>query len=263
MPKVSIIMGVYNAQKREKILSDSINSILNQTFKDFEFIICDDGSDDRTLDILHEYEKNDSRIKILKNVKNMGLAYTLNKCLKYCKGDYIARMDDDDISRLNRLEKQVEFLNQNYDYDLVAMNVNLFDENGIWGEKSYPEKIKKEDFLFTSPITHPTIMVRKKAFDKVDGYKEKWYTNRTEDYDLFMRMFCSGVNFYIIQDKLFDYREDKNCYQKRKYKYRINECVVRVIDFGKLKLYPKAIPYVLKPLIVGLLPSSIIKKIHR
>ena len=101
-------MGAYNVGNK-KILEKSINSILNQTYKDFEFIICDDGSTDNTLDIISNICQNDKRVRIIKNNKNKGLTYSLNHCLKYAKGEYIARMDADDESTLDRFEKQLKF----------------------------------------------------------------------------------------------------------------------------------------------------------
>jgi glycosyltransferase involved in cell wall biosynthesis len=106
-PQISVIMAVYNG---EKYLAEAIESILNQTFKEFEFIIIDDGSKDNSLNIIKRYAKKDSRIIIIKNEKNMKLAWSLNKGLKIARGKYIARMDSDDISLTDRLEKQYYFL---------------------------------------------------------------------------------------------------------------------------------------------------------
>ncbi len=112
--EVSIIMGVYNC---EKYLRESIDSILNQTFKDWELIICDDGSSDKTYYIVQEYQsKYPERIKVIQNKKNLGLNETLNRCLKLAKGKYIARQDGDDISFKNRLEEEYNFLEKILDY---------------------------------------------------------------------------------------------------------------------------------------------------
>lgn len=260
MPKVSVIMGVYNITNKP-VLEKAINSILNQTFKDFEFIICDDGSIDETLEIVKEICNNDERVVFLKNEKNMGLAYVLNKCLKHSKGEYIARMDSDDESTLDRLEKQVRFLDTHSDYGVVSSNANLFDDNSVWGELNYSEEIKKEDFLKNNPVVHGAVMVRKSVYDVVDGYRDIPMTYRVEDYDLFMRIFSKGIRIYTIQEKLFNYREDENAQKRRKYKYRINEARVRAYGFKILGLYPKGIIYIIKPLIVGLLPLSLKRKI--
>ncbi len=108
MPKVSVIMGVYNC-KDFQLLDKSIDSILEQTFPDFEFIICNDGSTNETLTVLKEYEKRDPRIKVLSYEKNKGLNYALNYCLKSASGEFIARQDDDDQSDKYRFEKQIKF----------------------------------------------------------------------------------------------------------------------------------------------------------
>ena len=106
-PAISVIMTAYNT---EKYIKEAIESILNQTFKDFEFIIVDDGSTDNTRLIIEEYAKKDRRIKILYNKKNLGIVKSLNKAIAIAKGKYIARMDSDDVSKLNRLEKQFVFM---------------------------------------------------------------------------------------------------------------------------------------------------------
>lgn len=259
---ISVLMGIYNIPSKE-ILEKSINSILNQSYKNIEFIIIDDGSTNDTYKWAKEITKNDKRVILKKNEKNLGLTKTLNKCLKLATGEFIARMDGDDYSHKDRFEKQLSFLKNNKEYQLVGCNIENFDENGVWGKRIVPEIIKKEDFLFTSPIPHPTIMTYKKNLESVNGYRETWQTDRNEDYDLFMRMFSKGMKMYNIQEILFSYREDQKCYSKRKYKYRICEMIVRARGFKELKLYPKGIPYVIKPLIVGLIPQKILKKVRK
>lgn len=261
MPKISVIMGVYNTTKKE-ILKKSINSILNQTYKDFEFIICDDGSTDNTLKVIQEICKNEDRVIIIKNEKNRGLAYTLNKCLGIANGEYIARMDADDESMPTRFEKQVEILEKNSDIDVVNCNINVFDDEGIYGERIYNENITKKDFLLSNPIVHPAVMIRKKAYELVKNYRDIDITYRNEDYDLFMRMQIKNIKMYTIQEKLFNFREDKNSYERRKYRYRINEYKIKVENFKKLGLLPKYYIYCLKPLIVGIIPIRILKKIR-
>ena len=262
MKKVSIIMGIYNIPSKD-ILRTSIDSILNQTYKNIEFIIVDDGSTNDTYEWAQEITSYDKRVVLHKNEVNKGLTKTLNIALKYATGEFIARMDGDDFCEPDRIEKQVSFLENNKEYSLVASNMNLFDENGIWGERKNNKVINKNDFLFTSPIPHPTILTYRWCFDKVNGYKEIWYTNRNEDYDIFMRMFANNIRMYVIQENLYYYREDKTCYSKRKYKFRICEFMVRLNGFYQLRLYPKAIVYVVKPLIVGLIPQKILKKMRK
>lgn len=259
--KVSVIMGIYNIPTKD-ILKKSIESILNQTYKNIEFIIIDDGSTNNTYEWAKEIISDDDRVKLTKNEKNIGLTKTLNLCLKQASGKYIARMDGDDYCELDRIEKQIVFLKENK-CDLVATNICNFDDDGVWGYRKNSEKICEKDFLFTSPIVHPTILCYKWCYEKVNGYNEKWYTNRNEDYDLFMRMYANGIRINTIQENLYYYREDEVCYAKRKYRYRICEFCVRMMDFKLLRLYPKCIPYIFKPLIVGLIPQKILRNLRK
>lgn len=256
MPKVSIIMGVYNTPN-EEMLSQAINSIINQTYSDWEFVICDDGSTDRTWDILCKLVNQDSRIVLIKNEENMGLASTLNNCLDISNGEYIARQDADDYSLPERLEKQVEFLNKNNEYSIVGTRANLFDLNSIWGTRGEAGQRVKKDFLWGTPFIHPTVMMRKEDLKKVNGYYVSKETLRTEDYDLFMRMYSLGMKGYVLPEVLFSYREDRIAYTKRKYRYRIDEARVRYKGFKKLGLMPLGFLYVMKPLLVGLIPGAL------
>lgn len=133
MPNVSIIMGVYNC-KNYNLLRKSVESILQQTYKDYEFIICNDGSTNNTLEELKKIAQSDSRIKIISYEKNRGLNHALNECLAVSQGKYIARQDDDDVSKPERLKKQVQFLDENREYAIVGTCADVFDNNGIWGE---------------------------------------------------------------------------------------------------------------------------------
>ena len=129
--KISVIMGIYNC---ENTLSEAIESILDQTYTNWELIMCDDGSSDRTMEIANEYlSKYPDEIVLMKNKKNRGLNYTLNKCLKKTKGDYIARMDGDDICSPDRFQKEVAVLNNNDDIYIVSSDMAFFDEKGVWG----------------------------------------------------------------------------------------------------------------------------------
>lgn len=265
MPRVSVIMGIYNTPNKE-MLKTSIDSILNQTFKDFEFIICNDGSTNNCFRWAKEICKDDDRVIFIENSINKGLAYTLNYCLKEAKGEYIARMDDDDESHLDRFEKQVKFLDSNKDIGLVGSNMYLFDsKRGNWGIRKYKEYVKKEDFLYRVAVPHPTIMARKTAYDLIGGYRDIPRTLRVEDYDCFMRMFAKGIKMYNFQTPIFNYREDSRGAKKKKYKYRFNEMWVRKEGFkelGLLKNFQNYI-YVVKPLLAGLVPQKLIKDRQR
>lgn len=258
MPEISVIMGVYNSQS-EYMLRRAINSIRNQTFTDFEFIICNDCSTKSFIsDVLKEYEMMDGRIRVINNKTNLGLAASLNHCLQYAKGKYIARQDDDDISLPTRLEKQRDFLDGNQDnYALVSCNIILIDNNGIWGKQNLKEYPKVNDLMYGTTYVHPALMLRKDAMDKVGNYTVKDITKRTEDYDLYMKLAEAGYNGKNIQEYLFIYFQGIETYNKQLFKYRIDEYKLKKHWFKRLKLYPKGLIYLIKPLISGICPKSL------
>lgn len=261
--KISVLMGLYNTRNKE-ILEKSLKSILNQTYKNFELIICDDGSTNDCFKWAKDICNNDTRVIFIENSSNRGLAYTLNRCLNEAHGEYIARMDDDDESHLDRFEKQVKFLDNNPEYDIVGSNMNLFNDNGIWGKRKYKEIPQAKDFLYRVAVAHPTIMCRAEALKRVNGYRDIPQTLRVEDYDLFMRMFAKGSKIYNFQEPIFNYREDANGAKKKKYRFRFNEMWVRFNGFKELKILNlKTFLFVIKPLIAGLIPQKTIKTFQK
>lgn len=263
MPMISVIMGVYNC-KNTVLLNKSVDSILNQTVSDFEFLICNDGSSDKTLDELKKIAKKDSRIKILTYDNNMGLHHALNTCLKEAKGEYIARQDDDDLSKPERLKVQLEFLDEHQEYAMVGTCADVFDDEGMWGEFLVPEAPKKEDFLWNSPFMHPTMMMRKTALLSGGGYREAKETRRCEDYDLFMRLYAKGYRGYNIQEKLYYYRIARDEKSKhRPMKYRIDEMIVRFRGYKDMNMLVKGVPYILKPVLVGIIPRNILNRVKK
>lgn len=261
-PVISVIMGIYNEKRRDHVIL-AINSIRQQTYTNFEFIICDDGSPKEFYHWLQQVCREDPRIRLLRNEENQGLAYTLNKCMENASGDYYARMDADDISKPDRFEKQLAFLQKHKEYALVGCNAEFIDDDGVWGKRIMPEKPAEEDFLATSPFIHPSILVRSEVMGRLKGYSTARYALRTEDYELFMRMYATGYRGYNMQECLFQYREDIRAYSKRKYRYRVNEARVRYRGFRAMGIMKGNMRYVLKPLLVGLIPATIMKAYRR
>lgn len=253
MIETSVIAGVYNIEHCFSF-QKSIQSILNQSYQNFEFILCDDGSTDRTWEILCDIQKQDRRIKLLKNDSNQGLATALNKCITASRGRFIARHDCDDYCDLKRLEKQIAYMKEHPDVNVLGCQVYLFDENGVWGKLRYPQKVRNEDFLFTMPYKHGAVVFRKEVLLQVGGYRVSKETYRAEDYDLFMSLqtFCKGEN---LDEYLYYFCENQDTKHRRKYKYRLDEAKVRFLGFRKLKLLPKGMLYVIKPLVVGMIPN--------
>lgn len=259
---ISVIMGIYNEKNQNQVMQ-AIDSILEQTYCNLEFVICDDGSTPEFYQWLEEYCRKDERIHLIRKENNQGLAAALNSCLGVAKGSYIARMDADDISEVNRLEKQIEFMQQHPEYALVGCNADLIDDKGTWGERILVEKPQNKEFLRTSPFIHPSIVIKTDVLREMEGYSLEKYAERTEDYELFMRLYVAGYRGYNMQEKLFYYREDRNAYQKRKYRYRINESRVRYRGFRKLGILRGHIRYVIKPLLVGILPVGLVQRIRK
>lgn len=263
MPEISVIMGVYNC-KNFALLKKSIESIIDQTYTDWEFIICDDGSTNETRKELETLAQLDPRIRIIGYEKNRGLSSALNECLKYAKGTFIAREDDDDYSDSHRFEKQINFIRSHPEYAIVGTNAAVINQSGEWGQYVVPEKPLKKDFLWNSPFLHPSILIRKSALESVNGYGTSAAVTRVEDYDLFMRLYSKGFAGYNIQEKLYNYwiLNDPNV-NYRPMKVRINEMKVRYKGFKSMGILLIGIPYVLKPVILGLVPNRLFAKLRK
>ena len=260
MPELSVLMGTYNEKKIQA--ARAIDSILGQTFTDFEVIICDDGSQRPFYQWLQGYCKKDARIRLVRNEQNRGLAAVLNCCLSLSSGRYLARMDADDVSVPARFAKQLAFLKKHPSYAFVASSAYLTDEDGIWGMRKTVEMPRKQDFLYTSPFIHPTVMFRREALLRIGGYCESQKVLRVEDYELFMRLYAAGCRGYNMQKPLLEYREDRSAYDRRRFRYRLNECLVRRNGFSQLGILRGNLRYVVKPLAVGLVPGCIVRKLH-
>lgn len=259
---VSVIMGVYNPISAER-LCQAVDSILRQTIREWELILCDDGSDELHATWIRNVAEKDTRIILLRNEENMGLGYSLNRCLYKATGKYIARMDDDDISRVDRLERECEFLEKHPQYEWVGSNAELFDAGGTWGMDFMPERPQAKDFLRYSPYIHPSVMFRRHFLVESGGYQETNLTRRCEDYELFMRLHGQGSRGYNIQENLLRYREDKDSYKKRTMRTRGREAAVRLEGFQKLGiLRADTFVYVLRPLVAGGVPPRALQYIR-
>lgn len=210
-PKVSVVMPVYNGGK---YIKKSVNSILNQSFKDFELIVINDGSIDETSKFLKTVK--DKRLKVINNHENLGLVPSLNKGLKVAKGQYIARADADDINDPKRFEKQVNFLEQHLDYCLVGSAADLIDEKGKKiGIESYSlsDSEIRVELLKRNCIIHPTAMMRTDAVRNVGGYRN-FFNKGAEEYDLWFRMIKTG-KVQNLPEKLIKRRFYKLSYSRK------------------------------------------------
>lgn len=231
MPKISVVMPAYNA---EKYIGESIDSILNQTYGDFEFIIINDGSRDSTKEIILSY--SDNRIVYLENEINSGIVVTLNKGLKYATGEYIARMDADDIAVAERLEKQIEFMEKNKDVGVLGTGICIFGEDVQEQTRVFttnPEQLKAE-LIFNSCIAHPTVMMRSNIL-KNNGLSYDLEYAGAEDYNLWWKI-AKVSRIATIPDLLVKYRIHSSQITKKKdekyYKMMIKLMEERFSDIG-------------------------------
>lgn len=252
--KVSVIMGIYNC---EKTLSSAVKSIQNQTYTNWELIMCDDGSKDRTFEIAKKLSSKDTRILVIRNNQNLGLNKTLNHCLKYATGKYIARMDGDDDCAPERFEIQVKYLETHPDYAIVSSKMKFFDENGEWGETVVISEPTPEEVVCGSPICHAPAMMRKTCLDDVGGYTEDDRMLRVEDVNLWIKLYTAGYRCYNLNIPLYRMRNDKNAFSRRKYKYRINSTYVRLLGCKALRLDWTCYLKAFSPMIIGLIPARI------
>lgn len=204
MPKISVIMPVYNTE--ESYLREAIESILNQTFADFEFIIINDGSTNNAQDVILSYK--DSRINYVVNEKNLGLIKTLNKGFDLAKGEYIARMDSDDISLPKRFEKQVDFMDKNPNVHVAGSWYEWFPKCKVQKPPTNDKDIKECLLVQSNSLAHPTVMLRKSVIDKLEARYDENYAY-VEDYALWLSL-VDKVDFANIDEILLKYRIHPN-----------------------------------------------------
>lgn len=206
-PSVSVVMPVYNG---EKFVARAIESILAQTFRDFEFIIVDDGSTDATPTLLNEYAARDARIRLLAQPRNTGVAKAASRGNSTAGGRYIARMDADDVSLPRRFEKQVTYLDAHPDVGILGANIRDFDGSGarakIWRRPTEPNVVAWF-LLFGNCMAHPSIMMRRSVFERFGPYRDC----ACEDYDFWLRAH-SEAKMANLSDVLVRYciRDDQN-----------------------------------------------------
>lgn len=257
-PLVSVIMPVFN-MAGDPALPAAVSSVLRQDYQNWELILCDDGSTDGTQQVLRQLasmDGMDGRARIIRNAENRGAGAARNACIRAARGTYLAIMDADDLSHPKRLKKQAAFLEGHPEYALVGSNAWMRDRHGVWGRRRVEQEPCRESFLSTLPFIHPSVMLRMEAVKNLHGYSTARLARRAEDYELLMRLYAAGYRGFNLQQELVSYLEEQDSYRKRKYRYRIAECVVRLQGFHRLGLNA-GLRYVLKPLAVGLVPGWI------
>lgn len=210
---VSVIMATYN--DKPVYIEKSINSILNQTYKNIELIILDDSTNQDTKSVIDSFTE-DQRVHVYRETEKKGFVPSLNKGLKLAKGEYIARMDGDDVSIQDRIEKQVSFFVEHPYIDILGGQINIIDENDrITSKRSYPLGGVKLLAFFTvrAPVAHPAVMFRRKIID--DGYQYDEAFLKAEDIDFWIRLYDASYKFRNLPDTLLNFRVESDFLSKR------------------------------------------------
>lgn len=248
---ISVIMSEYNTD--EHLLRESIESILKQTYKNIELVLIDDCGKNDVSKIAKEF--NDDRIKVYRNEKNSGLVYSLNKSLELAKGEYVARMDTDDYSYNDRIEKQVKFILEHPEYTVVGTNADFYDGENITGRSYRHGEVDRKQVLNGNVLIHPSIMARKEAFLAVGGYPDY---KRCEDYAMWIKLFVNGYKMYNMDDVLLRYHVSKDDYNKRTLKTRKGFFQLLKGDYKNLNPSKKQLlKMYTKTFIAGVIPPKV------
>jgi len=259
-PLVSIIMSVYNC---EATLAEAVESIFAQTYTNWEFIICDDASTDGTLEWLRDLASVNSerRITIVTNSVNMRLAYSLNRCLEVAQGELIARMDGDDISEPDRFERQVQYLRDHPEMDLVGSAMRRFNAAGL-GDVVHPASQTPDKWTMArsskAPFWHATIVARSEVFRAVDNYTVAWRTQRGQDADLWFKFFGAGLAGHNLPEPLYLVREDAAAIRRRTPRVRLMGFMTYVKGARELGYGPTAFARATANLLKALVPYTLI-----
>lgn len=260
---ISVIMGIYNC---EDTLEEALDSIVRQTYTNWELIMCDDGSRDNTYEVAKKYVDfhPQYRMKILRHEKNQGLNQTLNDCLKVATGAFIARMDGDDISLPERFEKEMREFEKEPELSVVSCPMIYFDENGVWATgKCNTEYPMKKDLVYGTVHAHAPCIIRQEAIRSVGGYSVDKKLLRVEDWHLWVKVYSSGYYGKNLDEPLYMMRDDENATKRRRFRYRLNEAYVSREAVKQFGLPCKYYLFSLWPIIVGLLPVFLYNLLHR
>ena len=207
-PDISVVMPVYNAVG---YLYDAIESVLKQSFKNFELLLIDDGSTDHSKDIIHQFE--DERIILIKNEINQGLIFSLNKAIGLARGKYIARMDADDLCLPFRLQEQFTYLENNPNISVLAGYIDFINEygapKGLWpmDRKANTPALIRKAMITACCIAHPSIMARTAILQQYPFAQQQ---KAIEDYDLWLRILADGYEIDKLQKSILQYRVHEN-----------------------------------------------------
>lgn len=254
--EVSVIMSEYNTDL--KILKNSIKSVLNQTYTEFELILIDDGSKNNCAEIVNSF--NDSRIKLIKNESNLGFVESLNKAIKNSSGKYLIRMDTDDECLPERFEKLVKFIKKNPIYSVVGSRAYEVNNDKIIGIIGTSGEVTKGKLMRGKNPIHPTVIMKKEDILDIGLYKNY---KRCEDFVLWAELLMNDKKIYVIDDVLLKYRVDDADYEKRKFKTRKDEIKVKKKYYKLMKANIVDRLFILRSILAGIFPMFIVKFIRK
>lgn len=261
-PRITVIMGIFNCADT---LRDALDSLVDQTYKRFKVIICDDGSTDDSHTIAKEYvEKYPDMFFLIRNEQNMGLNYTLNRCLEYADTEYVARMDGDDMSLPERFEKEIAFLESHPEFQILSTPMIYFDENGEYIPNKGGYEPSPSDSCKGTPFCHASSMIRTEAYKAVEGYTVSDKLLRYEDYHLWIKMFSKGFRGYMLEEPLYLVRDDKASLYRRQKSRSINkEMNIQTFAIKSLGLSKWNYFRLLRTLFIGIIPPIIYASLHK
>ena len=257
VPLVSVIMCVYNG---EAFVKNAIESILKQTFLNWELIICDDGSTDKTLSILETYAEN-PKIQVLKNKKNLGPGKSRNQCLKVAESDYIVIQDADDTSQKDRLSTLYNEITKQ-SASALGSGAILKDKNHYWGIIIHKPEPKKLDWIKSMQVVHASIIAKREDLLEVGGYGHS-KKDRSEDYDLMCRLAAKNKKIINIPTPLYIINYGREDYKRRTALSRLFEVKAK---FKVCRYIMPSLPYYIycfKPLLLALIPKKLQFMIHK
>jgi len=243
-PKITVLLPVRNARR---FLQKTLDSVLSQSYKNFELVVVDDGSDDCTGDILRKAVSVDIRVKVFSFEFNQGIINALNHGIDQAKTPFIARMDADDIMHPDRLKMQYEHFLQNPDLDVVGCLVEKFSSKGVQsGYRLYIEWLNSlcdhdsivRDIFVESPLAHPSVMMRTEVIRQAGGYKDYGWA---EDYDLWLRLYLAGKKFGKVKQVLLSWRDEADRLSRSDCRYSLDNfyrCKAHYMSEGILKNRP-------------------------
>lgn len=260
-PRITVLMAIYNCAPT---LVEALDSLMAQTYQRFKVVLCDDCSTDNTYDVARKYiEQYPDKFILIRNDTNRKLPYSLNRCLEYADTEYVARMDGDDISKPERFEKEIAFLDEHSEYALVSCPMEYFDENGVFMTGKAIDEPNRMTFVHDSPYAHAPVMIRTNALRDVAGYTVKPWTCRGQDVHLWAKLMNAGYKGYNIQEPLYQMRDDQAAFKRRNYREAIL-AVRRTYEVYRLVGIPRRYYYrIFRRLIVDSLPRIVYNYYHK